>query len=111
MHIYVKAEYFFIMNAKQYSFVELSKKTVVNVADGKELGRTCDMIFNGCGSICGLVVPGKKSLIKSITSTEAIYIPWNRIIKIGADIILVELVGGYALTMSEDASSDAQKEP
>ena len=52
------------MNARQYSFIELSKKTVVNVADGKELGNTCDLIFNGCGTIGGLVVPGKKSFLK-----------------------------------------------
>ena len=51
------------MNARQYSFIELSKKTVVNVADGKELGNACDLIFNGCGTIGGLVVPGKKSFL------------------------------------------------
>lgn len=98
------------MGARQYSFVELSKKTVVNVADGKELGRTCDLVFSGMGGVCGFVVPGKKSLIKSITSADTIFIPWNRIIKIGADIILVELVGNYACTLSDEQPQEAQKE-
>ncbi len=93
-HIMEFATYYFTMNVKQYSFAELSKKTVINVADGKELGSVCDLIFNGCGNVLGIVVPGKKSLLRSITSAENIYIRWNRIIKIGADVILVELVGG-----------------
>lgn len=98
------------MNSRQYSFLELSKKTVVNVADGKELGRTCDIFFTSCGGVCGFSVPGKKSLLKTITSAESIFIPWNRIIKIGADIILVELVGNYACTLQEDEPSQPQKE-
>lgn len=92
------------MNNRQYSFQELSKKTVVNVADGKELGHVCDMIFNACGSVTGLVVPGKKSILKSITSTDSIFIPYNRIIKIGQDAILVEMVG--AMVCSLDGNSD-----
>ena len=92
------------MNRKQYSFTEMSRKTVINVADGRELGHVCDMIFNNCGGVLGFVVPGKKSFFKSITSSDNIFIPWNRIIKIGSDVVLVELVGNNARTcvMSEN---------
>lgn len=100
------------MNARQYSFIELSKKTVVNVADGKELGNACDLIFNGCGTIGGLVVPGKKSFLKSLTSSDSIYIPWNRIIKIGQDAILVEIVSGGVLSLkSEESQNDEPYSP
>lgn len=54
-------------------------------------------------------MPGKKSIIKSITSADTIYIPWNRIMKIGADAVLVELVGNYASTMS-DADTQNQEQ-
>lgn len=101
-NIFCRIEYSRIMNARQYSFIEISKKTVVNVADGKELGNACDVIFNGCGTIGGLVVPGRKSFLKSLTSSETIYIPWNRIIKIGQDAILVEIVGNCVGTLSAD---------
>lgn len=74
----------------------MSRKTVINVADGRELGHVCDMVFNNCGGIIGFVVPGKKSFFKSITSSDNVFIPWNRIIKIGSDVILVELVGSNA---------------
>ncbi len=94
--------YSYCMNAKQYSFIELSKKCVINVADGKELGHVCDMVFNGCAQVLGLIVPGKKSLLRSITSQENTYIPWNRIIKIGSDVILVEMIGSFASTLSTD---------
>lgn len=83
------------MNQKQYSFSEMSRKTVINVADGRELGHVCDMLFNNCGGILGFVVPGKKSFFKSITSSDSIFIPWNRIIKIGSDVILTEMVGSH----------------
>ena len=88
------------MNRKQYSFTEMSRKAVINVADGRELGHVCDMVFNNCGGIIGFVVPGKKSFFKSITSSDNVFIPWNRIIKIGSDVILVELVGATARTCS-----------
>lgn len=118
-HIMDSATYYFTMNVKQYSFAELSKKTVINVADGKELGSVCDLIFNGCGNVLGIVVPGKKSLLRSITSADNIYIRWNRIMKIGADVILVELVGGVAcacanndqVSVAEDASPQQELPP
>ncbi len=97
------------MNNKQYSFIELSKKTVINVADGKELGSVCDLIFSGCAQVLGLVVPGKKSLLKSITNADTIYIPWNRIIKIGADVVLVEMVGGVASALSQNDEQEVKE--
>lgn len=107
-HISARARINYGMNNRQYSFQELNKKTVVNVADGKELGNTCDLIFNACGAITGIVVPGKKSIFKSITNPDSIFIPYNRIIKIGQDIVLVEIAGGFVGTMSEspDSTSD-----
>ena len=93
------------MAQRQYSFAELSRKTVINVADGKELGKACDIIFTNCGNVCGIVVPGKKSLLKSITSAETIFIPWNRIMKIGADAVLIG-----EMFMRADSISDKFRE-
>ena len=69
----------------------MTKKTVVNVADGRTLGNVCDLAFGANGCVIGFVVPGKKSFFKSITSGETIFIPWNRIVKIGSDVMLVSL--------------------
>ena len=92
----------FCMNNKQYSFQELSAKRVINMADGKELGHTCDIIFTAHGRIMGLVVPGKKSFMKSFTNNDNIFIPWNNIIKIGSDVILVELIGCASICNTDD---------
>lgn len=92
------------MNNKQYSFQELSAKRVINMADGKELGHICDMIFTAIGRIMGLVVPGKKSFFKSFTNNDNLFIPWNNIIKIGSDVILVELIGCANICSTDEDS-------
>ena len=90
------------MNNKQYSFQELATRRVINIADGRELGHVCDMVFTAVGRVMGLVVPGKKNFFKSFTNNENIFIPWNNIIKIGSDVILVELIGGANVFSAED---------
>lgn len=89
------------MNNKQYSFQELAARRVINMADGKELGHACDMVFTAMGRVMGLVVPGRKSFFKSFTNNENIFIPWNNIIKIGSDVILVEIIGGANVCSTE----------
>ena len=107
------------MNVKQYTFAELAEKQVVNVADGRQLGHTCDMVFTAYGRILGLVVPGKKSFFKSFASSDNLFVPWNNIVKIGGDfvpwnnivkiggdVILVEMVGGVSVCKEEDDDDD-----
>ena len=83
------------MNVKQYTFAELAEKQVVNVADGRQLGHTCDMVFTAYGRILGLVVPGKKSFFKSFTSSDNL-----------CDVILVEMVGGVSVCREEDCDDE-----
>ena len=90
------------MNNKQYSFQELAQRRVINMADGKELGHVCDMVFTAVGRILGLIVPGKKNFFKSFTNSENVFIPWNNIIKIGSDVILVELIGCANVFSTDD---------
>lgn len=57
-------------------------------------------------------MPGKKSFLKSLTSSDSIYIPWNRIIKIGQDAILVEIVSGGVLSLkAEESQNDEPYSP
>ncbi|MBO4262225.1 MAG: YlmC/YmxH family sporulation protein [Clostridia bacterium] len=75
---------------KEFTFCELREKEVINVADGKKLGRVFDASFS-CGKITGLMVPGDKKFFKSVTGSESIFIPWPSVLKIGGDVILVVL--------------------
>lgn len=74
----------------QLSFTELRRKDVVNMVDGRRLGRIVDIVFNVKGQIIGLVTPGFRKLL-FFKATDDIFVPWCDIKKIGDDVILVEL--------------------
>ena len=79
------------MSSTEYTFCDLREKEVVNVADGKKLGRIVDLAFNEKGHLIGLIVPGEKKFMKSITSGDGLFIPYRSVLKIGNDVILVDL--------------------
>ena len=76
----------------EMSFSELRTKEVVNTADGRNLGKVCDMVF--CypeNKILGFVVPGQRSFASKRTD---FFIELKNIVKIGDDVILVNV--GFA---------------
>ena len=90
MHIFVL--YCIYEHKVESSFLELRCKEVINVADGKKLGRIIDIVFDlPTGKIKGFVVPVNRGGFSLFKSSQQIFIPYNQICKIGADTILVEL--------------------
>ena len=79
------------MNNVEYTFCELREKEVVNVADGKKLGRISDIAFTEKGQVVGLIVPGDRKFMKNVTGADTIFIPYDCVLKIGNDVILVDL--------------------
>lgn len=79
------------MSNHNITFLELKDKEIVNIVDGKRLGRIIDLVFTCTGYVVGFVAPGNKKLLKSLNCKDSIFIPWNKICKIGDDVILVEL--------------------
>ena len=76
-------------------FSELKCKDVINIKDCKCLGRVCDLEFEDCnGHIHALIVSGKNRLNALFFGEPDIIIPFRDIIKIGPDIILVEIGKG-----------------
>lgn len=73
------------------TFCELREKEVVNITDGKKLGRILDIALTCSGNVVGIIVPGEKRFFKNISGDESIFVPWKNIIKIGEDAILIEL--------------------
>lgn len=83
----------------ELTFCELRSKEVVNTCDGKRLGNIIDMVFDSsCAKVLGFIVPAEKSLFSFLKASNDIFIPYNRIRKIGKDIILVELAPVNALS-------------
>ena len=72
---------------------ELRRKEVINTRTGASLGRPMDIEFcaqQGC--VHALVVPGEFSLAQLLRGERCgIVIPWERICKIGDDVILVDV--------------------
>lgn len=71
---------------------DLQQKEVVNMLDGKNLGRIIDAEINNEGQIQYFVVEQKKLLKKVFSSGSEIMITFKNIKKIGSDVILVEYV-------------------
>ncbi len=75
----------------EVSFCELRTKMVINVVDGKALGRIVDIVFSRENAkVIGVVVPGDKCFHLWGRKNE-LFIPYERIIRIGLDAVLVEL--------------------
>ena len=76
------------------TFLELRCKEVVNVIDGRRLGHVTDVVFS-LSTFCvqGIVVPGEKNGWNVFKKGNELFIPFKQVIKIGEDMILVEVFG------------------
>lgn len=70
---------------------ELRTKEVIDVQDGKRLGRVMDLEFCPSDScITALVVPAETSFLQTLRGEKCgLVIPWKNIRRIGDDVILV----------------------
>ncbi|WP_433749542.1 YlmC/YmxH family sporulation protein [Falsibacillus pallidus] len=69
---------------------EFQIKDVVNISDGKKLGNIGDIEINlETGKIDAIVIGSGGKLLGLFGKEEDIVIPWNNIVKIGTDVILV----------------------
>lgn len=73
---------------------DLEAREVINVMDGRRLGSIIDVEFSlEDGRITAIVVPGSPKLLGLFGKSDEVIIPWDKIKKIGADVILVEVAG------------------
>jgi len=73
---------------------ELRNREVVNVVDGKKLGTICDLDVDlENGRVTAIVVPSGGRFCSLFGGGKDYIIPWESIVKIGVDTILVELSG------------------
>lgn len=71
---------------------DLQSKDVVSVGDGKRLGSIGDLeIDPESGLIHALVIPGQSRFFGMVSGGQDYVVPWNQIVKIGSDVILVDL--------------------
>ena len=67
------------------------QKEVINLSDGKRLGYVQDVEADfSTGKITAIIVPGNNKIF-SVGGKNDLVISWDKIMKIGDDIILVEI--------------------
>lgn len=65
-------------------------KEVINSCDGRRLGFVTDIEFDVCdGRVTAIIIPVRQGFF----GCENICVPWEKIQKIGEDIILVDAEG------------------
>ncbi|HHW70941.1 MAG TPA: YlmC/YmxH family sporulation protein [Clostridiales bacterium] len=70
---------------------DFRQKEVININNGKRLGYVIDMEFNLYeGRITAIVVPGGNKILGFLKGDGDIVIPWEKIKRIGDDVILVD---------------------
>lgn len=74
---------------------DLKQKEVINVRDGRSLGRVMDIEFCVCAqsaAVTAIVVPGEFCLSAMLRGERTgVVIPWEQVCKIGDDVILVDV--------------------
>lgn len=69
---------------------DLQDKDVVNISDGKKIGNIIDINIDLNGNASEIVVESNH-FFQTLFTGKVIEIKWNRIEKIGKDVILVNI--------------------
>jgi YlmC/YmxH family sporulation protein len=73
------------------SMTDLTEKEVINICDGKILGYITDFKIDPCnGQLTAIILPGKSGFL-GFKKGEDLIIPWEKICRIGIDVILVDI--------------------
>ncbi len=71
---------------------DLQAKDVVNIGDGKRLGTIGDLDIDiESGLIRAIIIPGEARFFGMVGGGHDYVVAWNQIVKIGSDVILVDL--------------------
>ena len=68
---------------------ELQDKDVLNIIDGKNIGKIIDIKIDENGAATGIIVEKHKFIISYFSNKKEITIKWNQIEKIGEDVIFL----------------------
>ncbi len=92
------------------SYRDLRKRDVINVEDGRCLGKIIDLDLRFPeGVLVGIVVPGRRVRGFRLFDRSELYIDHRRIIKIGGDVILVNVNCGDVCSPSVRSSSGGRE--
>ena len=71
---------------------DLQLKEIIDVSSGKRLGAIIDVVVDSKGFITRMILDNRKNRSKLFNNNkEDVYIEWKNIVKLGDDIILVDI--------------------
>lgn len=71
---------------------DLRMREVINILDGKKLGNIIDIDLDmERGKVLAFILPGRVRGWSIFSKREDVVVPWDKIIRIGKDVILVEV--------------------
>ncbi len=71
---------------------QLREKEVINIRDGSKIGLINDIEVDlDKGIVKAIVIPGPGKILGFIGKDNDLVIYWNNIVKIGTDVILIDL--------------------
>jgi len=77
---------------KMVKISDLRAREVVNILDGKKLGNIIDIDLDmERGKVLAFVLPGRLRGWSIFSRREEVIVPWEKIVRIGKDVILVEV--------------------
>ncbi|MBM7837565.1 YlmC/YmxH family sporulation protein [Alkalihalobacillus xiaoxiensis] len=91
---------------------ELSAKDIVNMENGKRLGNLNDLDINlNTGKIEAIIIANNGKVMQLLGQRDAqeTVIPWKNILKIGSDVILVELPNQYKAASTTSTETVVRK--
>ena len=97
----------------ELTYKELAKRDVINVADGRCLGRIINIKFKfPQGVIVGIYVPARKNKgLFWFLDRSTLYIDVSKIVKIGGDVILVDIKCGETCAQSTPIKKPSKQCP
>lgn len=84
---------------------DLRDREIINVADGRRLGPIRDIELDlEKGKIQAIVLPGFSGgkILGLFGRSDDLVIPWDKIVRIGVDVILVEAPGQHVELQRRD---------
>lgn len=83
---------------------ELQVKEIISVENGEKLGHMTDLEIDvDRGKLLSIIIGGKGKMMGFLGKDEEILIPWDSILKIGEDVILVKKASKPTLYLPEHA--------
>ena len=71
---------------------DLKVRDVINIIDGRRLGVMSDVEVDlESGRVTAIIVPGNPGMLRLFGRGTDYVIPWDKIVKVGVDVILVEM--------------------